>query len=280
MSGQVKTQKQLECVQSAKVLTGINPERRKHNMIGIYAIKNTVNGKCYVGQAINIEKRIAEHFKRLRMEKHHCAHLQLSFQKYGRAIFIHSVLEECLKENLTEREQYWMDYHRDRGIYNTAPAAGSNRGIKFSAEVRAKMTAKLIGHPVSEETKAQMSRSRMGWSPSEETRAKMSVAKRSMSEETKAKMSKAHTGVKLPESTKANMRKAKEGQPHYGHVLTLNDCKGHTGCKASVETRAKVSASLMGNKRRLGTVVTPETRARLSETTKQYWQNRKSNLSI
>lgn len=233
-------------------------------MTGIYAIINIKNGKRYIGQAISINNRIAGHFKRLNAGKHHCAHLQLAFQKYSKESFIHSVLEECTKENLTDREQYWMDYYRDRGIYNTAPAAGSNRGIKFSAEVKAKMAAKLIGRPVSEETRAQMSRSRMGWEPSDETKMKMSVAKRSMSAETKAKMSAAHMGVKLPESTKANMRKAHEGKPHYGHVLTREDCKKRKGCKASDETRAKVSASLMGNKRRLEIPITDEAKAKIS----------------
>lgn len=31
-------------------------------MIGIYAIQNKINGKVYVGQAINIKNRIAGHF--------------------------------------------------------------------------------------------------------------------------------------------------------------------------------------------------------------------------
>jgi group I intron endonuclease len=233
-------------------------------MTGIYSILNSVNGKRYVGQAVDIKKRIQGHFKRLRAGKHHCGHLQLSFQKYGAGAFTHSVLEDCQKENLTDREQYWMDYYRDRGLYNTAPAAGSNIGVKFSAEVKAKQSAKLTGRPVSEETRAQMSASRMGWKPSDETRAKMSAAKRNLSQVTKDKMSKSHKGVKLSEEHREGMRKAKVGKPHYGHVLTMEDCKKHTGYKASAETRAKVSASLKGNKRRLGIPITPEAKAKIS----------------
>lgn len=32
---------------------------------GIYAIKNTLNGKAYIGQAVNIERRINQHFRAL-----------------------------------------------------------------------------------------------------------------------------------------------------------------------------------------------------------------------
>lgn len=31
-------------------------------MVGIYKITNLVNNKVYIGQSINIEKRIKEHF--------------------------------------------------------------------------------------------------------------------------------------------------------------------------------------------------------------------------
>jgi group I intron endonuclease len=245
-------------------------------MTGIYSILNSVNGKRYVGQAVDIKKRIQGHFKRLRAGKHHCGHLQLSFQKYGAGAFTHSVLEDCQKENLTDREQYWMDYYRDRGLYNTAPAAGSNIGVKFSAEVKAKQSAKLTGRPVSEETRAQMSASRMGWKPSDETRAKMSAAKRNLSQVTKDKMSKSHKGVKLSEEHREGMRKAKVGKPHYGHVLTMEDNANRKGCKLSPEHKEKVSVSLRGNKRRVGTVISPETRVKLSEATRRYWESRKT----
>jgi group I intron endonuclease len=246
------------------------------NRTGIYSIKNKITGKVYVGQAINIKNRIAGHFKRLNAGKHHCAHLQLSYQKYGKENFIYSVLEECSKERLTEREQYWMDYYRDRGLYNTAPAAGSNAGMKFSAEVRAKMAAKLTGRPVSEETRAKMSRSRMGWSPSDETRAKMSVAKRNLSDETKKKMSEAHKGKTHSFEVREKMSKVRKGK-HFGHILTKEECANRKGCKLSDELKAKVSLSLIGNTRRVGAVNSAETRAKLSAASIKSWKKRKTD---
>jgi group I intron endonuclease len=230
MSGQAKTQRQLESVQNAKVLTGINPERRKHNMIGIYSILNTVSGKRYIGQAANLEKRLKDHVWLLERKKHHCIHLQRAFSKDGLAAFTYSIIEECIPEIITEREQFWMDYYRDRGIYNTAPAAGSPLGFKHSAEMREKCAAA--------------------------NRVKIH------SKETRDKMSATHKGH------------------HVGHVLTRKDNANRAGCKLTAEHKAAVSASLMGNKHRLGTVITPKTRAKLSAATTQYWKSRKTLQQI
>lgn len=51
--------------------------------IGIYQIKNKINGKVYIGQSINIEKRLKRHLNDLRKLKHRNQHLQNAFNKYG-----------------------------------------------------------------------------------------------------------------------------------------------------------------------------------------------------
>lgn len=57
-------------------------------MIGyIYIIKNLQNGKKYVGQTVNIEKRIYEHFRRLKKNTHVNVKLQNAFNKYGEENF-------------------------------------------------------------------------------------------------------------------------------------------------------------------------------------------------
>jgi group I intron endonuclease len=195
-------------------------------MIGIYGIFNMATGKCYVGQAAKLESRLKAHFSLLERGKHHCTHLQRAFIKDGAANFTHVVLEHCNADAMTMREQYWMDYYRDRGLYNTAPAAGSPLGIKRSTETREKFAAANRG--------------------------------RKTTKETRDKMSAAHKGKQA------------------GHVLTREDNANRAGCKLTVEHKAKVSASMMGNKRRVGTVTSPETRAKLSETTRRYWESRKT----
>lgn len=79
-------------------------------MVGIYAIKNKVNGKIYIGQSTNIENRWYKHKTSLRHNYHGNYHLQCSWNKYGEDSFEFSVLEECAKDKLDEREIYWINY--------------------------------------------------------------------------------------------------------------------------------------------------------------------------
>lgn len=80
-------------------------------MIGIYKIENIINHKVYIGQSVNIEGRWNTHKKSLRNNKHTNQYLQNSYNKYGYESFEYSVLEECEENDLTKREQYWIDYY-------------------------------------------------------------------------------------------------------------------------------------------------------------------------
>lgn len=53
------------------------------DIIGIYKIVNKATGKCYVGQSQYIKKRLKEHFRLLRREKHPNSRLQHAWNKYG-----------------------------------------------------------------------------------------------------------------------------------------------------------------------------------------------------
>ena len=53
----------------------------------IYKIINKVNGKMYIGQTINFQKRIKDHFKDLEEGKHHSVKLQRAYDKYGKDNF-------------------------------------------------------------------------------------------------------------------------------------------------------------------------------------------------
>lgn len=48
----------------------------KEKNCGIYCIENTVNGKKYIGQSIDIYQRWYEHRSVLRRGKHHSSKLQ------------------------------------------------------------------------------------------------------------------------------------------------------------------------------------------------------------
>lgn len=121
---------------------------------GIYAIRGP-KGKTYVGQTIRLSIRKQEHFKALWRENHRCKHLQAAYNKYGKAAFKFEILERCLPELLVEREQFHMN--NNKPLYNHAPAAGTNRGIKRTPEVIEAMRRRQIGYVTSEETKHLLS---------------------------------------------------------------------------------------------------------------------------
>ncbi len=126
---------------------------------GIYMIMNLVNGKFYIGSSYNINNRWNNHKACLRTNNHPSKYLQRAYNKYGKDNFIYEVLENCSENNLIQREQYWMDFHkiylRENG-YNISPTAGKTTGYKHTQEYKEKMTIFLkerISKMTSEERK-------------------------------------------------------------------------------------------------------------------------------
>lgn len=78
---------------------------------GIYRIVNKLNGKCYVGQSVDIERRFEEHNKKYRNYKGEpYRRLYDALHKYGIYNFESELLELCGPEKLNEREIHWINY--------------------------------------------------------------------------------------------------------------------------------------------------------------------------
>lgn len=101
-------------------------------MIGIYKIQNKINGKCYIGQSTNIQKRWTSHRNRWNKPSDHTYETPLyrAFRKYGIESFIFEVLEECEASELNAKEiayiqqydSFWHGYNQTPGGYNGAHA--------------------------------------------------------------------------------------------------------------------------------------------------------------
>lgn len=76
----------------------------------IYGIKNSVNGKIYIGLTSNgLRKRSNEHTKLLDKGKHPNKHLQSAWNKYGRSAFEIYIIEEVSEpESLPDREIFYI----------------------------------------------------------------------------------------------------------------------------------------------------------------------------
>ena len=71
-------------------------------MIGIYLITNKINGKQYVGQSGNINRRFLEHSYKGKESR---IPLDVAIKKYGKDNFKFEILEECPLEELNDREK-------------------------------------------------------------------------------------------------------------------------------------------------------------------------------
>lgn len=81
-------------------------------MIGIYKITNQTNNKTYIGQSTCIERRFAQHKSPYEHERKSYLPLYQAIKKYGIENFVFEIIEECPKEKLNEREQYWIQQYK------------------------------------------------------------------------------------------------------------------------------------------------------------------------
>lgn len=80
---------------------------------GIYKIENKIDGKVYIGQSVNIEDRWIKHKSVSQNINHENAHYKIyrAIRKHGLENFIFSIIEECSKENLDDKEKEWINFY-------------------------------------------------------------------------------------------------------------------------------------------------------------------------
>ena len=88
----------------------------QNNISGIYKIENLVNGKIYVGQSVNIKKRWKDHKYYLRHNLHQNRYIQRAWNKQGEENYSFSIIEECDKELLGEKESYYINLFKSNNF--------------------------------------------------------------------------------------------------------------------------------------------------------------------
>lgn len=163
---------------------------------GIYKILNTVDGKFYIGSAVDFRVRFNTHSKLLKKGAHKNKYLQAAWNKYGANNFEFHILERCGLDKLLEREQYYFFEtdccNREIG-YNLYVIAGSPLGTKWSDKRRLQFMESNKDFKHSEECKVRMkayqsnrpqehndaiSRGKLGHFVADKTKAKIGEANR------------------------------------------------------------------------------------------------------
>lgn len=144
--------------------------------IGIYAIRNKINQKMYIGKSINIENRFWSHKNSLskpeRNKKQTNRFLWYSVQKYGIENFEFLILESIEYKDddyLAELELFYMDF------YNTTDR-------NYGYNLRKDSSTKMIVHPETLKLKSENSKGEKNpnygnrWT--EEMKTNMSILKK------------------------------------------------------------------------------------------------------
>ena len=134
---------------------------REKKTCGIYRIEHKETGKSYVGLSIDIFKRWKEH-SNFWQAKAKWSVIKQALHKHGLENFTFTILEECSKEELNDREIHWikeLDTQAPNGYNMTAGGGGCPDP---SAEVRAKLSKAAKERIVTDKTKQILSLAHQG----------------------------------------------------------------------------------------------------------------------
>ena len=192
----------------------------------------------YIGQSVDAKYRRSCHFSELKRGIHLNQYLQNSWNKHGKENFVFEIIEECLDEEATLREQYWIDYYggiNSSNTFNLKEAASIGRHSALSI---AKMSLSHKGHITTLETRRKISEGNKGKQigPSKETGRKISASLmgHEVSADTRRKLSEANKGQIVSPETRKKLSEANKGRRNPGQGL---------GRKDSIEKRRKMSES-------------------------------------
>ena len=214
-------------------------ECRPRKISGVYAIVHQPSGRAYIGSSGNIARRWAGHIGGLSVGRHHAKALLDLWLADGAGAFTFTVLEQCPRDVLAEREQEWLDSvtmplnasrHAACGMLDPVIAAkvgAANRGKHHSQEWSANIAAgnrrawadpearRLRGRAISTGKKTAIAQrlangqpARIKTAATAEAHQRLSEALRghAVSAETRAKISMANTGSHRTEEQCAKMR--------------------------------------------------------------------------
>lgn len=200
-------------------------------LVGIYLIRRLSDGMCYVGQSVDIIRRLKDH---QRLSKEYIDH---AIQKHGVDAFVFEILELCDESNLNQREIHWI-----ASIDSIAPNGfnltyGGKSG-RHSDETRRKISEAhkgkkhhQWGKPHSPETRRKIGESSKGnqyakgYRHTPETRQKLSEIHKGkvISLKTRRKMSESRKGKKRSPEHCQKLSEASKGEknPRFGKPVTL-----------------------------------------------------------
>lgn len=118
----------------------------KKKISGIYKITNLINGKIYIGQSTDINRRFKEH---IRHSKYDDTPIHRAIRKYGSKNFSFSILEETNpdRDELNEKEiKYIKQYNSTKKKigYNVRPGGNLNPHLSGVDNPKSVLTVEIV----------------------------------------------------------------------------------------------------------------------------------------
>lgn len=99
-------------------------------MSKIYKITNDINNKVYIGKTnLSIKKRFEEHCNDSKRNRCENRPLYRAMNKYGIEHFYIEEIEDCLPEEASEKEIYWIGYYHSYGEGYNATIGGDGKNL-------------------------------------------------------------------------------------------------------------------------------------------------------
>ena len=97
----------------------------KNIICGIYKITNLETGECYIGQSVDVKKRIYDHLKAAcGVDTPKDNLLYQAMKKYGIENFSIELLQECSNQELNQKEKYFIELYQSY-IYGYNKTSGN-----------------------------------------------------------------------------------------------------------------------------------------------------------
>lgn len=80
-------------------------------IVGIYKITNLQTGQAYIGQSLDIRTRLRQHIKAGLGIDSSANRFYTAMKEVGPENFSYEIIEKCDKEQLNERERYWIEFY-------------------------------------------------------------------------------------------------------------------------------------------------------------------------
>lgn len=208
---------------------------------GIYRITHRATGRHYVGQSLNIQRRWTDH------KRDKDQHIDRALKKHGVELFEFAILEECLPEQLNERERHWitaLDCFSPKG-YNKTLGGQLNSG--HTAENRKRFSESMKQRMKDPIMKERVALSRRGVPHTEEVRERLRQAAIKQYSDPAARL-------RASEITKSRMN---------------DEMREHLSKKAKAQFSSPEARAAQA--RRTGIPQTDEVRAIISESSRSMW---------